>query len=212
MVDFLADWAGFASPEMKSKAEAMIQAYDDGEEPDKTVLAELVIALAKQIWPIRFALGRFFGEEGALIEWDMVEKAVRRSTAHLMERFKRSTGCRSLDEMFKHEDFDQAFRQEEKDEIESLRHHLLESYWASHPSSLQPLIEEGRSLLTSYEKRLEELKKIADGWPSLLAEELLAKVKSLEDRIYFKGEVIPFEIVDGELAYYREQKELPIDE
>jgi hypothetical protein len=212
MVDFLAEWSGFAGPETRPKAEALIQAYDDGQELDKTALAELVIELAKEVWPIRFALHRFFGEEGALIEWDMVEKAVRRSTAHLMERFKRSTRCRSLEEMFKHEDFDQAFRQEERDEIESVRHHLLESYWASHPSSLQPLIEEGRSLLSGYEERLEELKKIAEGWPSLLAEELLSKVKSLEDRIYFKGESVPLEIMDGELAYYREQKELPIEE
>jgi hypothetical protein len=212
MVDFLSEWAGFANPEMRSKAEAMIQAYDDGGELDKPALAELVINLAKHIWPVRFALNRFFGEEGALIEWDMVEKAVRRSTAHLMERFKRSTHCKSLDEMLKHEEFEQTFGDEEKNEIESVRHHLLENYWASHPSSLQPLIEEGRSIMEAYDQKLTELKALAEGWPSLLAEELFSKVKSLEDRIYFQGEHLSLEILDGELAYYREQKELPIEE
>lgn len=212
MVDFLSEWEDFATKETRAKADAMIQAFDDSQEMDKVALAELVISLAEEIWPARYALARFFKEEGALIEWDMVEKAVRRGTAHLMERFKQSTGCKSLDEMLKHEDFDQSFREEERNEIEKVRHHLLESYWAKHPSSLQPLIEEGRSILEGCKQRLDELKSIAEGLPALLAEELLSKIKSLEDRIYFQGEHVSLEVLDGEVAYYREQKELPIEE
>lgn len=212
MVDFLSEWSGFGAKETKIKAEAMIQMFDDGQEVDKAKLAETAIELAKEAWPARFALNRFFGEEGALIEWDMVEKAVRRGTAHLMERFKRATGCRSLGEMFKHEDFEQAFREEERNEIESVRHHLLESYWISHPSSLQSLIEEGRALLGGYEARLQELRLLAESLPSLLAEEVLNKIRTYEDNLYLKGECLSLEILDGESAYYREQKELPIEE
>ncbi|MHB8831153.1 MAG: hypothetical protein ACYC44_03515 [Patescibacteria group bacterium] len=212
LVDFLSEWSGLASPRIKARAEAMVQAYDDGQTLETDDIAEEAEILALDIWPARFSLTRFFSEEGAMIEWDRVEQAVRHSTAHLMERFRRATGVRSLGEMIKNDDFDLSFHEEERREIEDVRHHLREDYWNSHPKSLESLMGEGRILLESYKEKLSALRALAEGWPSLLAEEVLAKARSYEDRIYFKGEHIPLESLDEELAYYREQKELPIDE
>lgn len=211
LVDFMSEWEGIASAESRAKVEKLITAYDDGKCPEKAELAQAARELAKEIWPVRYALNRFFAEEGALIEWDRVEQAVRRSTAHLMEQFKENTACTSLGCVTSNEDFEAAFREEERHEIESVRHHLREDYWKTHPKTLAPLVDEAKEVVAAYEAKFDELKKISEGWPSLLAEEVLSKIASFEDRIYLQGEHISLEVIDQEVAYYREQRELPIE-
>ncbi|MFA6161374.1 MAG: hypothetical protein WC766_04340 [Patescibacteria group bacterium] len=211
LVDFLAEWSGFASTETQQKSDELVRAYDEGEKTDKTELVEFVTELAKEVWSVRFALTRFFKEEGALIEWDRVLQAVSKSTAHLMERFRKDSGCGGVDCVLDHEDVDMTLHDDERHEIEKVRHHLMQDYWTSHPKTLEPLLEEGRELQKGYEKRLSDLQALTDGWPALLAEEVNAKVKSYQDEIYFKGNVVPLQTLDEELAYYTEQKELPVE-
>ena len=212
MVSFLAQWSDWAPTKPKAKAEAFISAYDEGQDVDKAELAQGVKDLAIEIWPARFAITRFFAQEGALVEWDRMIQTVRRSTAHLMERFRQGTGCKSLDELLAHDEFDTAFREEERHEIEQVRQDLRLDYYRTHIQTLQPFVAEGLEIIDGCVERLESLRALSEGWPSLLAEELLNKAKSYEDAIFFKGQHVTLESLDEELAYYREQKELPIEE
>lgn len=211
LVDFLSEWAGLASKDTSAKADAAVRGYDDGKVEDAVPLMLLTKATAIEIWPIRFALNRFFEEEGALIELDKIEKTVRKSTAHLIERFRRNSGCRSVGEMLAHGDFDMSFREEERNEVEQVRHHIREDYWKEHAKTLDKLVEEGKELLEIFQDKMESLRLIAEGLPALLQEELYAKVNRFEDQMYYKGQSISSEILDQELAYYKEQEALPIE-
>ncbi len=211
LVDFLSEWSGLASKDTKAKAEAMVRDYDDGKVEDVVPLMLLAKAMAIEIWPIRFALNRFFEEEGALIELDKVEKSVRKSTAHLIERFRNNSGCKSLSELLAHDDFDMSFRDEERSEIEQMRHHIREDYWTAHAKNLSKLVEEGKELMETFQDKMESLRLIAEGLPALLQEELYAKVNRFEDQCFYKGQSISSEILDQELAYYKEQEALPIE-
>lgn len=211
LVDFLSEWSGLASKELKLKADNIVRDYDDGKVEDSVPMMLIAKAVAMEIWPIRFALNRFFEQEGALIELDKIEHSVRKSTAHLIERFRRNSGCKSIGEILAHADFDMSFREEERGEIDQVRHHIREEYWKSHTKNLEKLVEEGKQLLENFQDKIESLRLIAEGLPALLQEELYSKVSRFEEECYFKGQVVSSEILDQELAYYKEQEALPIE-
>lgn len=212
LVDFLSEWRDLAPEELQVQADELITAYDDGQTQDLAELAQFVEDFAWRIWPARFALGAFFGEQGALVEWDRISAAVRRSTAHLMQRFKQATGCQSIDQMLQHDDFDQTFKETEQHEINNLRHQVRTDFWKSHPETFSVLVSEGDSLRDGYKRILKELDDIAQVLPGLMSEEARSKSINLKERILYKGEHIPLELMESELIYYREQKELPIEE
>ena len=212
IADFLSEWLGYGSKDIKTKADSTLTAYDDGKDLDVVEMADVARDLAIDIWPTRFALNRFFSEEGGMIEWDMVEKAVTRSTAHLMERFRKTSGVKSLDELFEHDDFDISFKDAEKSEIEQVRIHVREDYWKQHAENLVKLVEEGRIILEKFLQEMGKMRKIAEGLPTMLQDELYSKISRFEDRVLFYGEHIPLEMLNEELAYYTEQKELPIEQ
>lgn len=212
LVDFLSEWRDLAPKDLQAEADSLITAYDDGQNQDLAELAQFVEDFAWRIWPFRFAMEEFFSEQGALVEWDRVSVAVRRSTAHLMQRFKQSAGCQKLDEMLRHDDYELTFKEAETREIKDLRHQVRVDYWNSHPETFSALVPEGEKLCDGYRRILEELNDIAQTSSGLMAEEVRAKVINLKDRIIYKGEHLPLEVMDEELIYYREQKELPIEE
>ncbi|MBU2566799.1 hypothetical protein KKG46_04550 [Patescibacteria group bacterium] len=211
IADFLSEWLGYGSKDIKAKADTLLTAYDDGKELVAADMADVVRDLAIDIWPIRFALNRFFTEEGGMVEWDLVEKAVTRSTAHLMERFRKTSGVNSLDDLFNHDDFDMSFKDAERSEIEQVRIHIREDYWKNHSQNLEKLEQEGRLILEQFVEEMEKMRKIAEGLPTMLQDELYSKISRFEDRTLYYGEHIPMELLNEELAYYTEQKELPID-
>lgn len=211
-VDFLSEWRDLAPKDLQAQADHLITVYDDGQNQDLAELAQFVEDFAWQIWPARFALMAFFSEQGALVEWERVSAAARRSTAHLMQRFKQATGCQGLDQMLQHDDFDLSFKEAEAREIKDLRHQVRVDYWNSHPETFSALVPEGEKLCDGYRRILKELNEIAQASPGLIAEEARAKAMNLKDKIIYKGTHIPLEVMDEELIYYREQKELPIEE
>lgn len=210
LIHFLSEWVSFAKPELRKKAEAYIESYDQGEEVDRVELAEFVRDFAREIYPIRFALDRFFSEEGALIEWDHVEKSVLRSTAHLMHQFQKGTSVHSIDELLEHEDFEMTFGDNERSEILQVRHHVREDFIKEHPQTLAPLMDEGERVRNMFEEEIKKMRNVASGLPTLLQEELYSKITRFEDRVYYQGEHIPLQILEEELAYYTDQKEIPI--
>ncbi|MFZ6015301.1 MAG: hypothetical protein ACOYUZ_03005 [Patescibacteria group bacterium] len=211
IVDFLSNWLAFVPEDLKSKAEKIIDKFDDGILDVKEDIAEFAIGFAKALYPIRFAMDEFFKEQGALIEWDQVEKSVRRSTAHLMHRFKQNNGIDSIDELLDHEDFDMTFGDEERSEILQVRHFVREDYIKNHPKVLDVLIDEGKRVLAHFEGMMEKMRNTAGSLPTLLQEELYNKVTRYEDRVLFNGERIDLDVLKEELAYYTDQKEIPIE-
>jgi len=210
MAGFLQHWSDLADDEVRGQAEDIVRSLDQGEELSAGEVAEAVSEFARDVWPARYALARFFNKEGALIEWDTVVKAVRRSTAQLMLRFRDTAGFEGLDEMLEHADLDTVLRDEEVHEIQEVRHHVCEDYYRSHKKQLVPLMDEARRLLSVFDGKISELRHTAEGLPALLQEELYSKITRYEDRVLYAGGYVPSETLDEELKYYREQEALPI--
>jgi hypothetical protein len=210
IVNFLSKWISFSAAKMKSHADSYITDYDDGKDLEETGLANFVSEFARSVYPVRYALDKFFNEAGAMEEWVRVEKAVRRSTAHLLNRFRKMSDAKSLDELLNHDDFDMSFGDEERMEIEQVRHHVREDYWAMNKNSLQSIVDEGEMVLKEFEEIISKLRDCASALPTLLQEELYSKITRFEDRVLYDGQVMSAKVLEEELAYYKDQQELPI--
>lgn len=208
VIDFLADHLEYASPKYRTEAERWIHAYEENEKVPTDKLAEAARAFAWAIWPARYAVNRFFATEGIEAEWKKVLASARPSTAHLLKRFRQGTGTQSLDETLAHVEADVAFREGERIEIEELRKHLRQDYWRDKKKTLAILVKEGERLVEGYRERLQKLREVAPDFPRVMQDEIFSKIERYEDRILFEGELVPHEILDGEITYYTEQKEI----
>ncbi len=211
IINFLSHWIDFSDGKIKAIADAFITDYDDGKAVDLAQLQNFVKEFARDVYPARYALENFFEDSGAAKEWAMVEKALRRSTAHLLSRYHNNQEINTLNDLFKDDDFDLSFTDEDRSEILQVRHHVREDYWAANKQSLQAYADEGESVLNNFEDLIFELRDCAENLPALLQEELYAKITKFEDRVLFGGEVLDEEMLKQELAYYKDQAEIPIE-
>jgi hypothetical protein len=212
LANFISHWSSFASKDLRKQVDTLVRRYDDGEDVEKNLMAEAAKDLAREIWPVRYALDRFFAGEGALVEWDRVEHAVGKSTAHLMDRFRQATDVKSVDDLLAHDDFDMSFHDEGREEIVTTRHHVREDYWQSQSNTLEHLVEEGTGLLETFERHIKDMRLLAERLPMAMQEELYGKVTKYEDKWLFKGETIPMEMLEEEMAYYRDQASEPVED
>jgi hypothetical protein len=208
VVDFLVENLEYAPAKERTMAEKAIRAYEEGEKVPTDKLAETARKFAAAAWPARYALDRFFREEGADEEWRRVLSAVRPSTAHLLNRFRDVHETASLDEALGHAEADVALRDEERIEIEEVRKHVRHDFWKEKKKALDLLVKEGADHFQGYVHRLGKLRDIAVTLPRGLQDEAFSKIAHYEDRILFEGEVVPFELIDQEIAYYVDQKEI----
>lgn len=208
VVDFLVEAAPYAKDKDRADADKAVKSYQDGEHVATDKLAETARKLSIATWPARYAVRHFFGHEGAEQEWEGVLAAVRPSTAHLMKRVRKATKAATLDEVLRHEDAASALRDEEAREIDLARMHIREDCWKMNNASLAKIVKDGERERDGYVKRLRQMREIAEGLPLVLQDEVFSKMKHYEDRVMFAGEVVPFEILDEEIKYYTEQKEI----
>lgn len=208
VVDFLADALEYASAKERADAEKWITAYQDGERVPTDKLAAAARRLAQATWPARYALGRYAAKEGAEDEWKKVLAAIRPSTAHLLKRFRTAAGVATLDEALAHGDADAALRSEERVEIDEVRRLVRQDMWRRHGKSLAVLVKSGQAELKGAMDRIQRLRDLASDLPRGLQDEAFSKIVHYEDRILFGGEIVPLEILDQEIAYYTEQKEI----
>jgi len=207
VVDFMVDVIDFAPTKDRVPAEVMIATYQAGTTHVPTdKLAEAARSLAYAVWPVRFALQRFFGTEGASEELKVIESAVRPSTMHLIKRVKKSSGVTSMDALMAHPDADAALKEGERHEIEQIRHQFRVDYWKTHAKKLGVLVTDGESELRAIRQRFDQLRELAVELPRGLQDEVFSKIGRYEDRILFRGEIVPLTILDEEVAYYTEQK------
>lgn len=211
MINFLSRWLAFADAEYRKHADSFIADYDDGKSLEAVELQNFTKEFAKVIFPVRYGLTIFFAGEGAGIEWVRIENSVRRSTALKMCKFKASGEAETIAEMFKDDDVDIVFSEDEKMEIEHVRHQLIEDYWLANKGRLQRFLTEGENELNKFEDVMVSLRECAANLPTMLQEELYSKITRFEDRVYFNGEVIDDVLLAEELNYYRDQKEVPIE-
>ena len=210
LINFLSKWEDFASGKIKSCADSFITDYDDGKKLDLVELQNFTKEFAREVYPARYALKQFFNDHGAGVEWRMTEKALRRSTAHLMERFRSLPDVQTIDDLFDHEDFEMSFTEEDKAEMEQVRHHIWEDYWNNNKATLQSYVDEGEAELEKFEKLISKLRERAGELPTLLQEELYSKITRYEDRVLYYGENLGEDILEQELKYYANQSEIPI--
>lgn len=212
VADFIADNAEFASPKERSYAEDLVVAYQEGDKVSSEKLANACRKLAIAAWPARFALEKYFTREGASDEWQRVVSAVRPSTAHLLKRFRQGTTAETLDEVLSHEDSDAAFKEGERLEIDEVRKHVRLDHWRERRKSIEPYVKEGKLRLDAYAEALGKLRELATSLPQGLQDEAFSKLAHYEDRILYRGEAVPMEILEHEVAYYTEQKEISPEE
>lgn len=208
VIDFLVMASPYANKKTQTAMEKIVRSYQDGEHISTDLLANDARKLAIETWPARYAVSRYLAHEGAKEEWDLVTAAVRPSTAHLMKRFKASVKAKTLDEMLKHDDVGSALRNEETDEIAHIREQVREQIWKDKKEELAVLIKDGEREREQFKMRFAQLRDLAVALPPSMQEEVFSKLARYEDRIMFNGEVLPVEMLDEEIKYYTEQKEV----
>ena len=151
---------------------------------------------------------RFFSEEGRDEEWRRILSSVRPSTAHLLKRLRQGLAAATVDEVLAGGDVSTALSQGEEVEIAEVRSHLRQDYWREQGKTLGILADAGEAALKGYLGRLKQLRDLAFDLPKGFQDEVFSKIARYEDRIFFEGELLPLEILDEEMKYYVEQKEI----
>lgn len=213
VVDFLVLAAPYADAKNRKIAEERIRDYQEGKRAKTEALADAARKLAYAAWPARYAVRHFLTHEGSEEEWNLVVAAVRPSTALLMKRFRAGVGAKTLDEVLRHGDVGTALREnDEMLEIAEIRSHVREAFWKEKGSTLAVLVKDAERELAGYRKRLEKLRELAAAFPPALQDEVISKINHYEDCILFEVDLVPLEILDEEIEYYTEQKEIsPLD-
>jgi len=208
MVDFLVAASPYASGSDRQVADKLVQAYQDGDKVPTQKLIEAANKLAAATWPARYAVDRALVHEEPDEEWRRVTAAVRPSTALLMKRFRQGVGAKSLDEVLRHVDVDTALHDEEMSEIDEIRAQVRQEFWKERHDTLSVLVTAGQQEWQGYKKRLDKLRELAAVFPPVMQDEVFSKVNHYQDRILFGMELVPMEILDEEIQYYTDQKEI----
>ncbi|MEO5927617.1 MAG: hypothetical protein ABIO72_02855 [Patescibacteria group bacterium] len=213
VVDFLVETAAYADDAAREVAAKWAKQYQDGEHVPTDKLAAAAKKLAEATWPARYAVKIFCTKENPAEEWTRVNAAIRDSTAHLLKRLKTASKAKTLDAVLADPDAGIALRDEEQLEIAEVRRHVAHDIWKEKAKVLDVLVKAGEKELAGYDKRFTRLRELGTTLPSSMLNEVFSKLSHYEDRILFAGEVIPLEILDEEIQYYHEQKEVsPLEE
>lgn len=204
---FLIEYMPFASDEIRTQAKAIIEKNEsDPSSVSEEELAAHARSLALNIWPMRFAIEQFLDEEPQK-EWEIVVKAVRPETKAHLNKLKNEYSTNSLEEFLSNSEIDSILNEDEKLEIDSVRREAR-LVIRNDEESIKDIIPEGEDELDIYIEKFDQLRELASLLTGALQDEAFSKLRNYEDRILFEGENMAFEILDQEIAYYREQKEL----
>ncbi|MBU1348484.1 hypothetical protein KJ781_00230 [Patescibacteria group bacterium] len=214
VIDFLVMASAYAGKKERLEAERFVKGHHDGNDPPTEDLAAAARTLAIVTWPARHAVRYYLSHEGSEEEWKRVTAMVRPSTKVLMNRFRKGVGAKTLDEVLQHEDVGTALREDdEMFEVTHVRDQVAEDVWKEKHEALGLLVKDGVRGMEAYRERFRRLRDLAESLPVAAQDEVLSKMRHFEDRILFKGEQVPLEILDGEIAFYTEEKEIaPTDD
>lgn len=208
VIDFLVEASAYADEDTKQQASKWITQYQEGEHVGTDALAQAATELARATFPARYALWAYCSKQDPDEEWRRVTSAIRPSTAHLLKRLRTSAKAKTLDETLADSDAAIALREPEQIEIQEVRQHVRHDLWNEKKDVLEVLMKQGAKELAGYLRRFEALRDLAHALPPTLQDEVFSKIARYEDRILFAGEILAMEILDREVAYYKEQKEI----
>lgn len=211
-LDFIVEHVAYLPETDRRRVLETVEKIHAGERMTQQGLTELAWRVGKKSWPARRALEAFLKtKSGCDEEWRMTVAAVSNSTAYLLERFRHGTKCTTLDETLGHEESSSAFRDVEQREIAEVRRHVRETIWRLQQKEMASLLAQQTALLQAIQIRLDALRELADATPAI-QDEVLSKIARFEDDLYFAGKELDVKRLDAEVAYYREAKELPVQE
>lgn len=179
-----------------------------GKKVKQDIMAEMAKNLGAATWPSRFALKQFLESAGAEMEWDAIVKAVRPTTALLLKRLRKNAGTKTLDETLNSSDAPMAIHESEETEIALVREEARIELFQEHRKNLAPMVKEAQVELEAMKKRLKQLRDVAGKLPKEQTL-ILSKLDHYEDRIYFDGELVPLELLDKEVGYFKEDEAIP---
>lgn len=208
VIDFLVFAAPYASQKDAELAEEWVKKYQLGEHVATDGLAEVAKKLALASWPARDAVKTYLSKDGAEEEWEKLLAMTSSSTALLLKRLRQNTGLTTLDEVLAHDDASTALREDERKEVEHLRVQIAEATWKEHGDDLKEKLKTSETALKEYRERFDALRELALSLSGSMQDELFSKLQHYEDRILFAGERVALEVLDEEIKYYREQKEI----
>lgn len=180
---------------------AVTEARDGEEEYTREKLAELAKQVATMTWLARRALARFVETVGSELEWEAVVKNIRPSTAAVLRKLRKDAGAADLAATLAHPDASLLLKDDQEIEISMVRDEVRVDLYEDHVESLEPLMVDAESELKAMEKRLKTIRERAVEAGGTAQESLFDKLADLEDRILFKGEIVPLEVLDAEVGY-----------
>jgi hypothetical protein len=208
LVDFLVEMVEYLDPKdaLRVRAEKIIEDAQNEQEVSMEVLQSAAKEIGRATWPIRIALKTYLKTpEGADAEWKGIVAAVRNSTEHILERFKAGTKVGSIDQALEHAESDSALKESERLEIKEVRTHLFPYLWHAHKEKMTGELKKATDLLKELEKRFTILRDMAFSDPTN-EKQILAKIETYEDQLFGEGTTIEPEILDDEVAFYRDMK------
>lgn len=213
VMDFIAEHLAYLPEKAAQAWEARLEKLERGEERLSTdELADAARQVGRDSWAARRALDAFIEtQNGCDEEWRHVVGAVSAGTAHLLERFRHGTACSSLDDVLGHDESASAFRELERLEIAHVRQQVRAALWRAQAKALAARRTKAAARLEEIRKRLEALRALAAEMPWMQTE-MLSKLERFEDDVYFAGHDMDPARLDEEVAYYRQEKELPSEE
>lgn len=208
VVDFIMEQMEYLSADalIRVRAEQIVHDVQHGKGAD--VSREALAAVARDVgrasWVPRVVLARYLRTPaGKQDEWRRVVAAVSNSTAHLLERFRKSENASSLEEVLAHESSHQAFHDAERIEIREVRIHLLPTMWHEIKDHVSDDARTAQALLATIEERLKAYRETGLAEAELDAGDIISRVEDWEDRLYFGGEVLDPEKLEAEVIFER---------
>jgi hypothetical protein len=208
MIDFIMEQVEYLAPDslIRVRAEQVVHdaQHGKGAEVSREVLATVARDVGRASWVPRIVLARYLRTPaGKQDEWRRVVAAVSNSTAHLLERFRKSENMSSLEEVLAHEFSSQAFHDAERIEIHEVRTHLLPTMWHEIKGHVSDDARTAQALLAKIEEHLKRYRETGLGEAELDAGDIISRVEDWEDRLYFGGEVLDPEKLEAEVIFER---------
>ncbi len=174
-----------------------------------TITRERLLEMAKNVgsvtWPMRRTLDHFLSTVGAELEWEKVLEHVRPTTALLLKKLRESAGAIPLGDMLKNADASYLISPEQQVEIDMVREEARLDLWNEHKEHLATMLADASTELEAMKKRLKLMREQTLATQGAEQSNLLERLATYDDRIYFGGEAIPLELLDAELTFDAEE-------
>ena len=209
VLDFLVTFVPFVqSAKERARIEKKIRdAEEQKEEISEAVLMDTIRDLAKHVWPVRYAVAQYI-EQHPGVEWEVIALALTPQTHAHIVRLRSTYSEPVLESLLNMHEVDAVLDDAEKIELKSVLQEASLSIWKSFGGDMKDDLQKGEMLLSAFQDRMETLRRLGGELDESLQQEVYSKVTHYEDRFLYEGESVPIEILDEEIAYYRDQKEI----